>query len=385
MNKTKVIFVSNVTLGYSSPKYLAFLKLLKKEHPTINIETHERWDFSRKYYDIQGLDISRNIMSNWISKIGFKKNTILVKLIRRFSLIFSELSLVLKVNQLSKRNRIILVTTFDSPFWGWLVKENITIVQNYSEVWQDDHKNSLSFLSDKLFSKLINKYRNRVDICIAPQEDRLKIAKGIYPYAEHFLVLNCPPKLEPSPSITKDDNVKILYQGVVGKHNYPVQLLKMLIHFSEKYEVHFAGRVDDSYIELLEEAKSRDNFFYHGYLNQEQLSELREKCNVGIVFWDESNLNTKYCAPNKLFEYISNGYYILSCENHSLNNFNSLYKYGEHLPIKNYNCFLSSLNSQNFFDVRKNNLALHFKELNFAVQNEKLMERLKKHICGLEE
>ncbi|HCG8449653.1 TPA: hypothetical protein NJ582_003370 [Vibrio parahaemolyticus] len=385
MNRTKVIFVSNVTLGYSSPKYLAFLKLLQKEHSDINIETYERWDFSRKYYNIQGVNISRNVMSNWISKIGFKKNTIFVKLIRRFSLLFSELNLVLKVNKLSKRNRIILVTTFDSPFWGWLVKENITIVQNYSEVWQDDHKNPLSFLTEKLFSKLISKYRSRVDICISPQEDRLKIAEGIYPYAEHFLVLNCPLKLENTPSITKGDNIKILYQGVVGKHNYPIQLLNMLIHFSEKYEVHFAGRVDNSYIELLEEAKSRDNFFYHGYLNQDQLSELREKCNVGIVFWDESNLNTKYCAPNKLFEYIANGYYVISCENHSLNNFNALYKYGEHLPVNKYNYFLNSLNPQEFFDVRKKNLDLHFKELNFDVQNEKLMDRLKKHIYDLEE
>ncbi|MCV5334335.1 hypothetical protein OFD71_39265, partial [Escherichia coli] len=83
---------------------------------------------------------------------------------------------------------------------------------------------------------------------------------------------------------------------------------------------------------------------------------------------------------NKLFEYIANGYYVISCENHSLNNFNALYKYGEHLPINKYNYFLNSLNPQKFFDVRKKNLDLHFKELNFDVQNEKLMDRLKKHI-----
>lgn len=383
MNRTKVIFISNVTLGYSSPKYIAFLKLLKLEHPDISISTYERWDFSRKYYDIQDLDVSRNIMAKWMSKVNIRKNTIFVKLARKVSLIFSEFNLVLKVNRLSNRGGIILVTTFDSPFWGLFARRNVTIIQNYSEIWQDDHKNPLSFLTEKLFSKLITKYRNRVDICISPQEDRLKIAQGIYPYAEHFLVLNCPLKLDYTPKIAKEDDVRVFYQGVIGKSNYPIQLLKMLIKLSEKYEVHFAGKVESSYVELLEEAKNKNKFFFHGYLNQEQLSELRKKCNVGVVFWDESNLNTKYCAPNKLFEYISEGYYVVSCENHSLNNFHSLYRYGEHLPINGYDKFLSSLNAQYFYDVRKRNLALHFKELNFYHQNEKVMESLRKYINDL--
>ncbi|MGF1863616.1 hypothetical protein, partial [Photobacterium profundum] len=368
--------------GYSSPKYISFMNLMKSNFKNIEIETYERWDYPRSKYNIPNFHFKRNILSGWLEKIKPDENKFWIRLLRKFSLVISEILMILKIIQEAKDQNILLVTTFENPLFGLIKSRNVCILQNYSEIWGEDHLNLSGKIQALLFSSLLDKYRGNVKLCVSPQHDRLLIAEKTYPNAKQYLVLNCPP-IDTSETRNKDFNeIKILYQGVIGNTNYPLQLINTLAELSNHYEVHFAGKVDDNFKEFFNKSVKESSIIEHGYLNQFQLSELRLKCNVGIVYWDDSNLNTKFCAPNKLFEYISSGYFVISSVNHSLNDFYNRFQYGVNIDAEKVDVVnvLSNIDIETMNRVSKRNVGLFTESLNFESQNEKLISDLSKFI-----
>ncbi|MPW36246.1 hypothetical protein [Vibrio sp. B1Z05] len=378
MEKIKLIFISNITLGYSSPKYISFINLVNKKFDSVDIETYERWDYPRPIYDIPGFSFKRNVLSGWLECIKPKKNRVWFRLLRNISLFISEFKMIINIISQAKNNRLIIVTTFENPLFGLINSENVLILQNYSEIWTEDHLNFISKSQAMLLSPLLKKYRNNVNLCVSPQYDRLLLARDIYRNAKHYLVLNCPPFESVSSTGKNFDQIRVLYQGVIGKTNYPYELMSLLLQLSEIYEVHFAGKVQNVFEKEFNQLVKDSSIVDHGYLNQFQLAELRSKCNVGIVFWDESNLNTKYCAPNKLFEYMSCGYFVISSKNHSLNKFYENYNYGLNIDVhsENLNNAVSELDIKEMIRISNNNMEHCKKLLNFESQNEELMQEL---------
>jgi len=379
VEKCKIIFISNVTLGYSSPKYLSFIKLAQKKIENVEIETYERWDHLRPKYLIPDLvNVKRNILSGWLQKIKPKNNNLLIKVIRRLSLIVSEMNMIRGIIKKSKNEKLIVVTTFENPLFGLFEsRSNIGILQNYSEIWGEDSANPFDKLQNFFSKGLINKYRDSVKWCVSPQQDRLRLATQLYPNAKQYLVLNCP-SLNDKVVDKNFDEIKVLYQGAIGETNYPIELMHDLAKLSEYYEVHFAGKVADKYKIVFDEIVNKSSIIVHGYLNQFDLNTLRNECNVGLVYWDESNLNTKYCAPNKLFEFISCGYFVISSKNHSLNQFYSDYQFGLNIDVGSTDIIeeIKNTNIVDFERVSNSNKKHYIESLNFEFQNKLLIQEL---------
>lgn len=72
--------------------------------------------------------------------------------------------------------------------------------------------------------------------------------------------------------------------------------------------------------QLAEKLRSYDHVFYLGNLNQSDLSHVYREVCVGYVNYSNYPLNTKYCAPVKIWEYMKNELYIFSNDNFAMRN-----------------------------------------------------------------
>ena len=60
-------------------------------------------------------------------------------------------------------------------------------------------------------------------------------------------------------------------------------------------------------------------------LKNQELFALRQRASIGLVTWTNENLSTKFAAPTKLYDYISEGMYVVSFPNYSMTNLNNKY------------------------------------------------------------
>ncbi len=63
-----------------------------------------------------------------------------------------------------------------------------------------------------------------------------------------------------------------------------------------------------------------NNIFYFGSLPSPELFQLYYLCDIGILSYENEPLNVKYCAPVKIWEYLSCGLKILGNNNYALQN-----------------------------------------------------------------
>lgn len=358
-----VYLIANVTLGYGSPKYTYFLKALESHsHRTHTLEPYES---IRPAYSIDGLTSKRviagsSILDSWFGRKlqrSFKLNKYGLLPLRKALLGLATLRIVYA----SYRKQILVVTTYDSSFFTFFSRKTI-IIQNFSEIWPEP--------ATSLITSNLKNYWKRVEVCISPQADRMTIAKSRYRNATHFLVHNAPPLGKPEPLPSKYKHIEVLYQGRLGEENYPLEFIALIENLAPHIHLHIAGIIEEQLIEPLKtlEEKSR-NVTLHGYLSAPALETLRSRCNVGIIAWDNQTDNTKYAAPNKLYEHLQNGDLIVFFSNHSLSQLNAEFDFG--IELCNGLDMARHLNSLNIEEIQargERNYELYRSELNFETQ-----------------
>ena len=138
-------------------------------------------------------------------------------------------------------------------------------------------------------------------------------------------------------------------------------------------EFHFAGLVNQNYVERVQQLTKKGKLINHGYLNWKELNELREKCNIGLVSWSNNTLNTKYCAPNKLYEYIASGMCVICFDNYSLNELSKQYDFGASFEApEELAQYVHALSIDEVNEKGKMNYELFLSELNYEFQTKTL-------------
>lgn len=355
--------ISNVTLGYGSPKYVYFLKAL--ESRGYRTHTIEPFESIRPSYPIDGLTserriVGRSILDSWLGRKlqkSFKLNRYIFLPLRKLLLDVATLHAVC----VSYRKQMVVVTTYDNPLFALFSRQTV-IVQNFSEIWPKPVKG--------LARRRLQSYWDNVEICISPQVDRVAIAKSRYRNAEHFLVHNTPPLGKPSSQPSKYERIEVLYQGRLGRENYPLEFIALIENLAPHIHLHIAGIIEERWIERLKALEEKShNVTLHGYLNAPALETLRSRCNVGIIAWDNQTDNTKYAAPNKLYEHLQNGDLIVFFSNHSLSQLNAEFEFGTELC--NGVDMARHLNDLNIEEIQargERNYELYRSELNFETQ-----------------
>ncbi|RVU30748.1 hypothetical protein [Neptunomonas marina] len=355
--------ISNVTLGYGSPKYVYFLKAL--ESRGYRTHTIEPFESIRPSYPIDGLKserriVGRSILDSWLGRKlqkSFKLNKYIFLPLRKLLLDVATLHAVC----VSYRKQIVVVTTYDNPLFALFSRQTV-IVQNFSEIWPKPVKG--------LARRRLQSYWDNVEICISPQVDRIAIAKSRYRNAEHFLVHNTPPLGKPSSQPSKYERIEVLYQGRLGRENYPLEFIALIENLAPHIHLHIAGIIEEQWIEQLKALEEKShNVTLHGYLSAPALATLRHRCNVGIIAWDNNSDNTKYAAPNKLYEHLQNGDLIVMFPNHALRQLNEEFAFGKEVSTGlDMAAYLNQVTPEKLKAQGEHNYALHQSTLNFEHQ-----------------
>ena len=254
--------------------------------------------------------------------------------------------------------KIIVIETYPSKIYNLLSKKTI-IISYYHEIWQDfDQAGTLSY-----------DYFNRVKLVIAPQSDRARLAESLYKKAKIFIVENCPELNSYKEYEKLNFFPTVLYQGQITNLSNAKKLFEIVSKLRH-VEVHLAGFVHADYKEELQKlTRSNKNIIYHGVLKNSELFALRRKSSIGLVTWTNDHLSTKFAAPTKLYDYISDGLYVVSLPNHSLEQLNKKYCFG--YVGKGSDDIISVILELTEFDLEKQyyaNKNLFKSELNFENQ-----------------
>ena len=233
----------------------------------------------------------------------------------------------------------------------------------------------------------VKRQADAADAVIAPQEDRLELARGLYRRAgAHFLVYNAPLRCEtpaaPERTLPSGRPLRVLYQGQINELACTDAMLDLAEHGGERFHLHLAGPVKEAYRARLDDLAGRGRLTYHGYVPNRALAALRATCDVGLITWREGAdlpLSIKYACPNKLYEYIASAMPVVFLPNHSLGTWNRRYGFGVEAAGYTVDAMADALaavtaDESRYAEQARHNAALFADELNFEHQSRPLVE-----------
>lgn len=112
---------------------------------------------------------------------------------------------------------------------------------------------------------------------------------------------------------TKAKEVIIIYQGIVTKERCIMEICKAmtLLECNNKLIIIGAKKQESSYVnrvmEYIEEAGMSERIRVVPWMDYKTMISLTKSADIGILLYRNVNLNHYYCAPNKLYEYMSSG------------------------------------------------------------------------------
>lgn len=170
----------------------------------------------------------------------------------------------------------------------------------------------------KLFASMEKTSIGSFNLIIAANDERARIMKEYYDLPiQPVVIKNIPdveisndlysrPELEEKFEILKNSTASIyVYQGVVTA----IRKIDLVVNEIAKIKnslVLIVGGGSDSYIQELKDgfkARGLENVHFLGKVDLKTLYSVLNISDFGIISYSDVNLNNKYCAPNKLYEY----------------------------------------------------------------------------------
>lgn len=114
----------------------------------------------------------------------------------------------------------------------------------------------------------------------------------------------------------QEDNITLVYQGVVAKERRLSFFIKCLKELPEKYKMMIIGNGDalDELKSLAQSLDISDRVVFTGRLSNVEMLKQLEQCHIGIIAYPMTTLNNIYCSPNKIFEYSAQALPFLATE-----------------------------------------------------------------------
>lgn len=279
--------ISNVSLGYGSPQILNLVKSIVDYYGSSDgliLEPNQPQRQAQKN-TFNNMEIKRIYTSQLPWSEQWK-----IEYVRRCARIADEI----------KPDVLILIDAITLPIIE-LIKEKPKKIIYYSLEMAE------YFGLDEATNYLLDVIVKDADLILFPEENREKEFLKQFPKAvsKAEVIMNCPSiRLE---SKGGKKNGKIIYQGTIDKQlTFSEYYLKKKVN---KYEIDMFGLIEGEGKTEIENQlmKGDGNVSYMGYVDNAQLAKIRSLYSYGIVNWNPINKNFLFAAPNKLFEYISDG------------------------------------------------------------------------------
>lgn len=224
------------------------------------------------------------------------------------------------------------------------------IEQNSGKFIYDAHE---YFLGQDVFSKKQKENLGQIEKSIFPMvdffitvnDDIRKLFFEMYGEKKSEIIFNatkcsCDEKEYLHDMIGIDRNERILlYQGGFIEKRKLENLIHIAKHLNNCKLVMLGwGTTEKQLKNLAEDLGLLDEkVFFVPKISQKELISYTSSATIGIIPYDGYDLNTKYCTPNKLFEFVCAGIPVVHNDNlHTVNNIIKSYKIGFSINVNDY-------------------------------------------------
>jgi glycosyltransferase involved in cell wall biosynthesis len=198
--------------------------------------------------------------------------------------------------------------------------------KKFKKIIYDAHElyipNALSKMGLKsyFFYRLEKAALKRADGIICAQHDRAVIMEAHYKLRMTPTVIQNISKLDECNkelpdhlanelnAFFKKNETTIVYAGKIRPDSKIEEMMELLESNGKPYNVLIVGGGEN--LDIIKQNTLRYkniNVFFTGSLAFEMMGTILRRCSIAYMYYPISDLNNKYCAPNKLFEYSSIG------------------------------------------------------------------------------
>ncbi|NPV10177.1 MAG: glycosyltransferase [Ignavibacteria bacterium] len=163
-------------------------------------------------------------------------------------------------------------------------------------IWKTIQKYALKYCDHIILPEFhrLNFFKNKYNV-----DDRKLVMIGNYPY---LIAVN-------KPKVNYDDkkNIKVVYLGIIGKGRSLPELIAAAKDI-ENCSFDFIGPGEEKYLKkLIQMIKGISNIKILPPVENYKIPEVLKNYDIGIAFYENTNLNNYFCAPNKIYDYLNNG------------------------------------------------------------------------------
>ena len=141
----------------------------------------------------------------------------------------------------------------------------------------------------------------------------------LYNINKPYIILNCPNYIEQVKHnifreifLIRENQTIFLYQGGLGLGRGIDILLETFLSFElDNVVIIFMGFGTFEH-QIKKIAKKNKTIFFHPAVSQDILLNYTSSADFGILFYEDTCLNHRYCSPNKIFEYLMAGLPVLT-------------------------------------------------------------------------
>lgn len=245
---------------------------------------------------------------------------------------FRFISYVLESCKRIKQADILVSDNLFSAFPVLLAKRILKpkyLIQDVRELYLHNESHG----STKIFTYFEMKLMRKADVVLAANEERARIMKEQYKLKKKPLVFENIRFLD---GTFKKDILDKKYNNVF-KYEFNIvstsglfmerdtdKLILAMKHLPEKFGLFFVGNSSDKDIAQCKElirANGISNVHILGRVPMNELRYIVQQCQIGAVHYHKKNLNNKYCASGKIYEFMHEGLPVVTTENPPLKAF----------------------------------------------------------------
>lgn len=233
----------------------------------------------------------------------------------------------------------------------------------------------LSGFSRRMWQYVVKQAKQNLELAVFPEQNRLEYFTRLaqYPNQNTCLVIN-------STKIPTESDDKLQLQfptgsviighiGSIGMDHYLDSFVEILKHFKSKKSHYFVvvGNYSDEIKTKLIQA-GNPNLRIFGLVPHKELWKYYEMIDYGLILYKGVSMNFEFCAPNKLYEYISYGIKVIA---QPLKGMMGVNGQGEVLELLDFNSydFLSQFEKVvNQPNDKKKEIQMYFSE-NLSIDN----------------
>lgn len=300
----KLLLISNGIYEYDG-RLRELIKIVRRLGETTYIT---RIDSEKSIQDDQHICIKSNTKLNYF---GF----IIISIITAFKM--------RKIDVMFVDNRKAIVPSLIIRI---LLKPTV-IVQDVRELYFHNEVKSIHSKIGCFFEKLMI---NRADILIGANSYRTRIMKEYYQLTDEPLVYENIRKLKFSNMICIN-NFQEKYKGLIKGDTFKIistagfdvkrttdKLVLAMKDLGDKYELLLVGggsEEDRAIISKIVDDYKLNNIHFIKRVGEDEMKYLIQKCDLGVVNYGKYDINNKYCASGKIYEFIFEGLPVITTEN----------------------------------------------------------------------